>query len=73
MKHALAIMTALALGGCDNLAPATGGPDPLGAAIIGDRFRAYQPPPIQSGSQSITMPSGRYVTCTTIGSYTNCY
>ena len=62
----------LAVAACDNLAPATGGYDPVGAAIIGGRMNqpTYQMP---TGSQMLRLPSGHLVNCTTIGTYTSCY
>ena len=71
MRTILAIAL-LTLAACDNLAPATGGYDPIAAGIVGSRMNqpTYQMP---TGSQAITLPSGRMVNCTTIGAYTNCY
>lgn len=65
----------LATSACSDLAPATGGPDPIADSIIygGGPFRPYQAPPTPMGTHIYGMPGGRMVNCTTIGAYTNCF
>ena len=70
-------------GSAGNLAPATGGYDPYAGMIMsGGLLPPYTPPAIVAspgppmGSQTfqtLTMPSGRMVSCTTIGSHTSCF
>lgn len=66
MRYAIAL-AALALAACDNLAPATGGYDPIGAMMMGNMMQrsaqpAYYAPPPQ-----------RMVSCNQVGNQLYCY
>ena len=66
----IALLVMLAVTACEGASGySPDNPPPYGMSP----FAAYQPPPMQTGYQTFTMPSGRMVSCTSIGSHTNCF
>jgi hypothetical protein len=69
MRTILAIAALFAVTACQG-GYSPDNPPPMGMSP----FQVWTPPPAQpAATQFITMPSGRMVNCTTIGTVTSCY